>query len=114
MKIFGREPALWVAGINSIIVIAGTLGLSLLTTNQATLWTALIDAIAAVAMALLVRPISPAVFTYLITAIVALAAGYGFNVPEPTVVTVNLAVVPLLTLIFRGQVSPQSTAVSKA
>lgn len=113
-KIFGREPALWIAAINSLILIVGTFGLGWFTGEQADLWVVAVNAIAGVATALTVRPISPAAFTYALSALLALAASYGLSLPDQTVVMINASLVPILTLLFRGQVSPQDTPVSRS
>lgn len=114
MKIFGREPALYIALITAVISLAGTLGYSLLTGDQASLWIVLVNALAGAATAWTVRPISPAAFTYAVGAVVALAAGYGLNVDPATVAGLNALVIPILALLTREQVSPQSTIVSNA
>jgi hypothetical protein len=114
MKIFGREPTLYIAAISSIIVILGTFGFHYLTGQQAGLIVAAINAVALAVNAYLVRPVAPAAFTYAIGAIVALTASYGLNVSPETLATINLAVVPILALLTRGQVSPEETAVTSA
>lgn len=112
MKIFGREPTLWLATIDAVVIIVGTLGLHLISGSQAALIVAAINALFGAINAWAVRPISPVAFTYAIGAIVALVAGYGLNVPDATLAAINAGVVPILALLSRGQVSPEDTAVS--
>lgn len=114
MKILGREPTLWIAVISSLIVVLGTFGFHYLTGQQAGLIVAAINAVAGAINAYLVRPVSPAAFTYAIGAIVALVASYGINVSPETLATINLAVVPILALLTRNQVSPVETPVTNA
>ncbi|HEY6568599.1 MAG TPA: hypothetical protein VI341_13870 [Actinomycetota bacterium] len=114
VKIFGREPTLYIALITAFISLAGTLGYSLLTGDQASLWIVLVNALAGAATAWAVRPISPAAFTYAIGAILALAAGYGLEVPPATVAAINALVIPALALLTRNQVSPRETVVTNA
>jgi hypothetical protein len=114
LKIFGREPTLWLAVISSLIVLAGTFGLHWLSGAQAGLLVAAINAGFGAINAYAVRPISPAAFTYAIGAIVALAASYGLNVTNEQLATINGVVVPVLALLTRGQVSPEDTPVSTA
>ena len=114
MKIFGREPTLYIAVISSLIVVIGTLGFHWLTGQQAGLIVAAINAVAGAINAYLVRPVSPAAFTYAIAAIVAVTATYGYNVSAETLAAINLGVVPLLALLTRGQVSPEETPVTSA
>lgn len=113
MKIFGREPTLWLAVISSLIVLAGTFGFHWLNGQQAGLIVAAINAVAGAINAYAVRPISPTTFTYAIGAILALAASYGFNVTPEQGAMLNGCVVPFLALLSRGQVSPADTAISR-
>ncbi len=114
MKILGREPTLWIAFIASIILLFGTLGFRWLDGDQAALVVVAINAIAAGVNAYTVRPISPAVFTYAVGAIVAVFATYGLSVSPETLAMLNGLVVMGLGLLTRGQVAPQETAVSHA
>ena len=113
-KLFGREPTLWIAAINAIVIIVGTFGLGWISGDQAVLIVAAINALFGVVNASLVRPVAPAAFTYALAALFAVAASYGWHVPTETIAAINVAVVPVLALVFRGQVSPKETAVSKA
>lgn len=114
MKLFGREPTLYIAVISSGIVVLGTLGFHWLTGQQAGLIVAAINAIAGAVNAYAVRPVSPAVFTYAVGAIVAVVASYGLNVSADTLAAINLGVIPILALLTRNQVSPAETAVSNS
>lgn len=114
MKIFGREPTLWIGVISSVIVLAGTVGFHWLTGVQAGLFVAAINAIAGAVNAWAVRPISPVAFTYAVGALVALVGSYGLAVSDATLAAVNLAVIAVLGLLSRGQVAPQATPVSAA
>lgn len=114
MKIFGREPTLWLAVIDTLVVIVGTLGTHWISGDQAGLIVAAIQAVFFAVNAWAVRPISPISFTYAIGAITALVAGYGFHVPDATLAALNGAVVPILALLSRGQVSPVETPVTKS
>lgn len=113
MKIFGREPTLWLAAISSFIVLVGTFGIHWLNGQQAGLLVAAINAVALAINAYAVRPISPTTFTYAIGALVALFASYGLNVTNEQLAMLNGTVVPILALLSRGQVSPTDTAVSR-
>jgi hypothetical protein len=114
MKILGREPTLWLAVISSAVVLIGTFGLDILNGQQAALLVAAINGIFGAINAYAVRPISPVAFTYAVGAIVALLAAYGLNLPIETVAALNVLVVPVLALLSRDQVAPQSTAISAA
>lgn len=114
MKIFGREPTLWLAVINSAVMLIGTLGLHAISGDQAVLIVVVINAIFGAINAWAVRPISPVAFTYAVASLVALFAAYGLSVPDTTVAAVNAMVIPLLALLSRGQVSPEETAITNA
>lgn len=114
MKILGREPTLWLAVFSSVVMIVGTFGLGFISGDQAALIVVVLNAIFGAINAYTVRPISPVAFTYLVSSVVALLGSYGLALPAETVAAINAAIVPLLALLSRGQVSPQETAVSRA
>lgn len=112
MKLFQREPTLWIAAINAVVILIGTFGLKFISGEQAVLIVVVINAIAAAINAYAVRPISPVAFTYAVGAVVALAAAYGLQLPTETVGALNAMVIPFLALLSRGQVTPEDTAIS--
>ncbi|MBA2708576.1 MAG: hypothetical protein H0U59_12300 [Gemmatimonadaceae bacterium] len=114
MKIFGREPTLWIAFIASIILLLGTLGFRWLDGDQAALVVVAVNGIAAAINAYTVRPISPAVFTYAVGAVVAVFASYNLSVSPETLGMLNGLVIMGLGLLTRGQVVPQETAISRS
>ncbi len=114
MKILGREPTLWIAFIASIILLLGTLGLRWLDGDQAALVVVAVNGIAAAINAYTVRPISPAVFTYAVGAVVAVFASYNLSVSPETLGMLNGLVIMGLGLLTRGQVVPQETAISRS
>ncbi len=113
-KLFDREPTLFISFFASLILLFGTLGFRWLDGDQAALVVVAINAIAAGVNAYTVRPISPAVFTYAVGAIVAVFAAYGLSVSPETLAMLNGLVIMGLGLLTRGQVAPQETAVSHA
>lgn len=113
-RLFGREPTLWIAFIASIILLLGTLGFRWLDGDQAALVVVAVNGIAAAINAYTVRPISPAVFTYAVGAVVAVFASYNLNVSPETLGMLNGLVIMGLGLLTRGQVVPQETAISRA
>ena len=112
MKLFQREPTLWLAVIYAVITVVGTAGLHWFSGAQAALFNAAIAAIVGAINAYLVRPVSPVAFTYAVAALVSLLAAYGVVIPQDTLNAVNGLVVPALALLTRGQVSPVTTAVT--
>lgn len=112
MKLFGREPALWVALITALITVLATLNLEFLDAGQAAAITVFLGS---VIMAVTTRPIAPALFTGLLSSGVALAAEYGFHLPDVTVAALTVLVLTFCTLVgVRPQVEPQETPVSSS
>jgi len=112
MKIFGREPTLWLLVLGQGILLLGTFSFNWLDGQQAALIVVAINALFGGLNAYFVRPISPAVFTYAVGSVVAVIAAYGFVVPIDTVAAVNALTIAMLALMTRGQVSPQETPVT--
>lgn len=105
MKIFGREPALVLAGVSAglSLIVSFNFGLS---AEQAGAIVAVGSAVFAAATAAVTRPIAPSAFTGVVAAAVALLAAYGLEVSAETVGALNAAVLAVLGLVTRGQVSP--------
>jgi len=113
VKIFGYEPAIVVGALVSVINLIGTFGISYFNPDNAAAIVIVVNALAAILMAWTTRPIAPSLFTSLVSAVLALGATYGLQLPAETVLAINAAVYPILMLIARGQVSPVDTAVSR-
>lgn len=77
-----------------------------LSAGQAALWIAAISAVAGAVAAWRTRPVPPQVFTYAVTALAALAAGYGLHMSQAMVASTATVVLAILALVTRGQVSP--------
>lgn len=113
-KIFGREPALWLAVIAAALGLLVTFELPWMNADQAGLWVAGINAAFGVVAAVLTRPVAPAAFSGLVSAAFALLTAYGLEQDPQTVGAVNAFVVAVLFLITRQQVDPQPTPVTRA
>lgn len=83
MKLFGREPSLWISAIGSVLSLVAGFGLDWLTPGQAALVIVVLNAIVGVVNGLHVRPVSPVVFTYAVGAVASLVAAYGVDVSQP-------------------------------
>lgn len=105
-RIFGREPALWIAALQAALMLLFTLGVpgvdgglagavSLVLTAGASAWTALA-----------VKPISPAVFTGLLIAAVQLGTRWGLDLSEVQIGSITGFVALVVTLVIRGQITP--------
>lgn len=108
MKIFGREPTLILQSISALLAVFVAVGIPSLTAETAALIVALIAAGIGVVNAVMVRPLAPAAFTGFIAAGAALLAGYGLELSQEVVGSVSAAVVVLLALLTRGQVTPSA------
>lgn len=104
IKIFGREPALWLAAIGAVVTWAVSLGLDWLNAGQAT---AIITALTAVVIAATTRPIGPALFVGAVAAGAALFAEYGLSVSDAAVTGLGTIVLAGFALFgIRPQVTP--------
>ncbi|MDR7278946.1 hypothetical protein [Catenuloplanes atrovinosus] len=110
MKIFGREPALVIGAIGSLLTVLAALGTPGIDAGAAAAITSLA---AAVIMAITTRPVAPALFTGAVAAGAALLAEYGFAVSEGTVGAISGAVIAAFALFgVRPQVEPAGEGVS--
>lgn len=105
---FSREPAAWGAAVVAIISALAAFDFPVLTGEHEPLLIAVVNAVVGLAVALSVRPFAPSAITYLITALAALAAGYGLQVPENWVSGANTLVVALVFAMTRVQQTPKA------
>lgn len=104
IKIFGREPALWLAVIGAVVTWAVSLGLDWLNAGQAT---AIITAITAGVIALTTRPIAPALFVGAVSAGAALFGEYGLNWSDAAVTGLGAIILAAFALFgIRPQATP--------
>jgi hypothetical protein len=111
VKIFGREPAAFIAAIGSVLTVVAALNVGFLNAGQAAAATALI---ASGVIAWATRPIAPALLTGFVSAAAALFAEYHLVVSDEVVGGVSAAVLSLFAFITRPQVSPQETVLTHA
>jgi len=104
MKIFGREPALWIGLIGSILTVAAGLGLPWLSAGQAA---ALFAAVSAVLIAVATRPVSVALFSAAVAPVAILFSAYGLDWSDAMVSGVAGLMVAVLAFFgIRPQVTP--------
>lgn len=104
IRIFGREPALWLAAIGAVVTWAVSLGLDWLNAGQAT---ALVTFITAVVIALTTRPIGPPLFVGAVAAGAALFAEYNLAVSDAFVTGLGAIILAGFALFgIRPQVTP--------
>lgn len=106
MKLFGREPTLYIQALSAMLGVFVTFGVDGLSATQAAAIVAVLSAVLAAVNAAMVRPVAPAAFTGLVTAVAVLVAAYGMEVSQETVGAVQVAVVGVLALLTRNQVTP--------
>lgn len=109
-KIFGREFTLWFAVITAALNLLVTFKLDYLSPEQAADIIALISAVFGVVAAWRTRPIAPQVFTYALSAAIALLGAYGLHFTQEQVGQWNFLVLAVVALITRNQVSPSEDA----
>ncbi|GHJ11232.1 hypothetical protein TPA0907_55990 [Micromonospora humidisoli] len=104
MRIFGREPALVIGAVGSLMTVLAALNVPGLSAGAAAAITALI---AAGITAWATRPVAPALYVGVIGAGASLLAEYGFHVSDGTVAAIGGAIVAGFALFgVRPQVSP--------
>jgi hypothetical protein len=111
VKIFGREPAAFIAAVGSVLTVVAALNVGFLNAGQAAAATALI---ASAVLAWVTRPVAPALLTGFVTAAAALFAEYNLNVSDETVAAISGAVLALFAFVTRPQVAPQETVLTSA
>lgn len=110
VRIFGREPALWVGFLTAVLSVAGMLGFDNLSALQAAAIAGGLNALGAIVTAWQVRPIAPAIYTNAVAAGTAIANAYGTAASPQMVLGLNAVMLAALALLTRGQVSPAGAA----
>lgn len=106
VKIFGRDPALWLSLIGAVVTWGVSLGLDWLNAGQAT---AIVTAITALTIALTTKPIAPPLFTGAIAAGAALFGEYGLHWSDAAVTGLGAIVLAAFALLgVRPQVTPNN------
>ncbi len=107
MKIFGREPAAWLGALQAILAVSVGFGLPALPDGLADAVLVLLAAASTAWVALRVRPIEPAVFAGVVTALVPVLDLLGAtHLSQGQVAGLQTAVAAGLTLLVRTQVTP--------
>jgi hypothetical protein len=105
MKILGREPALWLTLIQTVVALAVGLGLAV-TGEQVGLINAAAAAVLALIAAVAVRPFPVPLLMGAISALLALGVGFGLALSPEQVGLANAGVAALVGFILRMHVSP--------
>lgn len=110
MRILGREPALWLAGIQAFIAFLVGFQFSWLSAGQAAVWMAVVNAIFGTITAIMTRPVAPTLFTHLLAVLATLLAAYGLHLSQELVAGLNGLIVAIVMLVVRGEISPAPEA----
>lgn len=106
LRIFGREPALWIAVVQAGLMLLFTLGVPGIDAGLAGAVSLTLTAGATAVTAWAVKPVSPAIFTGLIIAAVQLGTRWGLDLSEVQVSSITAFVALVVTLVARQQVTP--------
>lgn len=107
--IFGREPAVLIGAVTSMLAVLVAFGFDFLTAKQAGAVEAFLTAAAAAWMAVKVRPVAPSLFVGVITTGATLAAAYGYELSQAQVGSIAAASVAVMTaLVVRPQSTPKA------
>lgn len=108
-KVFGREPALWIASLSALLAVLVGFGLPGINDAVIAALTAFLTAGAAAWTAFHVTPVAPTVFTGVVSTLAVLLGAFGLDFTQTQVSLVAGAAVMLMTLITRGQITPTAS-----
>jgi hypothetical protein len=104
IKIFGREPALWLALIGALLTWLAGFNMEFLSTGQAV---AITTALTGLVIALTTRPWAPGLFVAAVSALAAMFAEYGLHWSEAAVTGLGGIILAAFALFgIRPQVTP--------
>ncbi|MFY7066011.1 hypothetical protein ACOQFV_09130 [Nocardiopsis changdeensis] len=105
--IFGREPVVIINAVQAVLLVALAAGAPYLDAVSVPLIVAALGAVLGAVQAVVVRPVAPAAFTAVVTTLAPVLTHYGVGLSDELVVAVNGAIVAVLALATRQQVSPK-------
>lgn len=104
VKIFGREPALWLALVGALLTWTAGFNLDWLTAGQAV---AITTALTGIVIALTTRPVAPGLFVAAVGALASMFAEYGLHWSEAAVTGLGGIILAAFALFgIRPQVTP--------
>lgn len=115
MKIFGRDPTLWLTLIGAVLSYLVMLQINGLSDLQAAAIMGALTAAVGVLNGVMVRPFNPALFNGLVAAVVGVLVAYGANI-SPEQVTGLQAIIMAAGGLWavRQQVTPKADPVATA
>ena len=108
-RIFGREPALWLALVAVAVKLVSAFGIQV-TTDQQSVINALAAATVGLAVAVMTHDGTSAAVLGLVQAAVALAVGFGLHWSADLQATVMSAAAALVAMFIRTQVTAKTSA----
>jgi hypothetical protein len=111
MRIFGREPAIWLGVIAAALNLAVGFGLPV-TTVQTGLINAAVAGVLAVVAAVAVRPFPVPLLIGAVNAALALGIGFGAPISSGVVGMLDALIVAVAAVVLRSQVSPLTPPVA--
>lgn len=112
MKIFGRDPAIWLAVINAGIGLVVALHWLGLTTMQGGALVTVVSAILGLATAFYVKPFAPTAATYLVGVVFEALSTFQYHVSAQAVASINLLILAMVAAIVRPQSTPAADPVA--
>jgi hypothetical protein len=112
VKIFGREPALWLNSLAAVLGLAVTFNVGGLDAEEAGWIVAGCSAILGAIAAALTRPIAVQAFTTAVATIASGVAAFGYEAAPTHVAAINGFVLAVLMFVTRGQVTPATPALT--
>ncbi|MFE3449609.1 hypothetical protein ACFXJ8_11805 [Nonomuraea sp. NPDC059194] len=109
VRIFGREPAVWVYTINTLVALLVAYGLPLTQLQVATIST-MSTAVLAAIVAILTRPFVVSALTGAVGTTLTAVAGFGLELSEAQIGATVTALNVVLALVLRMNVSPAASA----
>lgn len=104
MKIFGKEPTLWISLIGAVLTWLAGFQFDWLTTGQAV---AITSALTGVMIAVTTRPVAPGLFVAAVGSLAALFGEYGLHWSEAAVTGMGAIILAAFALFgVRPQVTP--------
>jgi hypothetical protein len=104
IRIFGREPALWIALIGAVATWLAGFGWEFLSAGQAV---AITTAVTGLTIAATTRPVAPGLYVAAVSAVAAMFAEYGLHWSEAAVTGLGGIILAAFALFgIRPQVTP--------
>jgi len=104
MRIFGREPAVWLGFIGAVLTTLVAVKVNWLPAGAEA---AIMGALTAIVTALVTRPVAPALFTAAFVAVAAVFAQYGLHLSDGLIGGISSVILAAFALAgIRPQVTP--------